>query len=120
MPPEDEVEEHWEDEGRADENGRVPLNSYSDAGVDVVVWWRFADGRAGSPVGFAQCTVQIEWSDKVSDIDVELWGQVDRLRHSAAANGAGYPLCRESSFRTMGRSHGQCGSLSTGFDCSSC
>jgi hypothetical protein len=74
-PPDTEREAHWEDEGVEDELGRTPLNSYSDGGVDVVVWWRFADGRAGSPVLLGQCTVQLEWSDKVSDIDVELWGK---------------------------------------------
>lgn len=74
-PPDDELEVHWEDEGQQDELGRTPLNSYSDAGVDVVVWWRFADGRAGSPVLLGQCTVQLEWSEKVSDIDVDLWGK---------------------------------------------
>lgn len=74
-PPDDEREVHWEDDGQQDELGRTPLNSYNDGGVDVVVWWRFADGRAGSPVLLAQCTVQLEWSEKVSDIDVDLWGK---------------------------------------------
>lgn len=72
-PPDDEFAEHWEDEGQAPPDGRKILNSYEDAGVDVVVWWRFGDQRAGSPVLLAQCTVQLEWGEKVSDIDVSLW-----------------------------------------------
>jgi hypothetical protein len=70
-PPDSEQEEHWENENAP--AGRVPLNSYSDAGVDIVVWWRFADERTGSPVLLAQCTVQLEWGEKVKDISVELW-----------------------------------------------
>ena len=72
-PPDDELVEHWEDEGQAQQDGRKILNSYEDGGVDVVVWWRFGDQRAGSPVLLAQCTVQLEWGEKVSDIDVKLW-----------------------------------------------
>ena len=70
-PPDSEEEEHWENQDAP--AGHAPLNSYSDAGVDVVVWWRFADERTGSPVLLAQCTVQLEWGEKVKDISVELW-----------------------------------------------
>jgi hypothetical protein len=73
VPPGLELEAHWQDAEQEWPQGRVPLNSYSDAGVDVVVWWRFGDGRSGSPVLLAQCTVQVEWGEKVSDIDVDLW-----------------------------------------------
>lgn len=68
-PPDEELVVHWEDANAA----HPPLNSYSDAGVDVVAWWRFADDRAGAPVLLAQCTVQIEWGEKAKDISVELW-----------------------------------------------
>jgi hypothetical protein len=63
---------HWEDE-TTPAPGRVPLTSYNDAGVDVVVWWRFADQRAGFPVLLAQCTVQLAWEDKLDDIKLVLW-----------------------------------------------
>ena len=43
------------------------------AGVDVVVWWRFTDGRRGFPVLLGQCTVQLSWETKVKDIDTDLW-----------------------------------------------
>lgn len=69
-PPDEELEEHWENQADA---AHPALNSYKDAGVDVVVWWRFSDGRAGSPVLLAQCTVQVEWGEKIKDVDVELW-----------------------------------------------
>lgn len=69
-PPDEELLIHWEEDANA---AHPPLNSYSDAGVDVVAWWRFADDRAGAPVLLAQCTVQIQWGDKAKDIDVELW-----------------------------------------------
>jgi hypothetical protein len=72
-PPDEAAIVHWEDVDATDEQGRVPLNSYEDGGVDVVVWWRFRDDRAGSPVLLAQCTVQLEWGDKVSDISVDRW-----------------------------------------------
>lgn len=68
--PNEERVSHWEDVPNA---AHPALNSYSDAGVDVVIWWRFADGRAGSPVLLAQCTVQIEWSEKAKDISIDLW-----------------------------------------------
>lgn len=73
---------HWEeeqDEGEplpdapASLPGRVPLSSYNDAGVDVVAWSRFADGRSGFPVILAQCTVQVAWEAKLQDIDLNLW-----------------------------------------------
>jgi hypothetical protein len=63
---------HWESE-TAVSLGREPLASYNDAGVDVVVWWHFADGRAGSPVLLAQCTVQRRWERKLRDIPTRLW-----------------------------------------------
>jgi hypothetical protein len=69
-PPDEELVIHWEEDANA---AHPPLNSYSDAGVDVVAWWRFADDRAGAPVLLAQCTVQIEWGEKTKDISVELW-----------------------------------------------
>lgn len=74
-PPEAEIQTHWEDEGEDDPPplGRDALSSYNDAGVDVVVWWRFADGRRGFPVLLAQCTVQLSWESKVHDIDIDLW-----------------------------------------------
>ncbi|MEA2493187.1 MAG: hypothetical protein QOJ29_1098 [Thermoleophilaceae bacterium] len=66
-PPDDGPVPHWE----------IPdaLNSYSDAGVDAVVWWHFRDGRPGFPVLLAQCTVQISWGEKLSDINTDLWRQ---------------------------------------------
>jgi hypothetical protein len=70
-PPDVEREVHWEDEEASLQN--PPLNSYNDAGVDVVVWWRFKDDRVGSPVLLAQCTVQLGWGGKTQDISVELW-----------------------------------------------
>src|SRR5437763_1924046 len=63
-PPTDaDVVPHWEDEQQDEPPplGRPPLSSYNDAGVDVVVWWKFADGRRGFPVLLAQCTVQLAW-----------------------------------------------------------
>lgn len=72
-PPDEDTTLHWEAADPEPVTGRVPLNSYNDAGVDVVIWWRFADGRMGSPVLLAQCTVQLEWGEKVSDIPVKLW-----------------------------------------------
>lgn len=66
---------HWEDEGEIAPPplGRAPLTSYNDAGVDVVVWWRFSDLRSGSPVLLAQCTVQLAWERKVNDVSLDLW-----------------------------------------------
>jgi hypothetical protein len=64
---------HWEASDDRPPPGRPPLTSYNDAGVDVVVWWRFADGRAGFPVLLAQCTVQVAWERKVDDIKLVLW-----------------------------------------------
>ena len=72
-PPDDELVPHWENEDQADEPGRTPLNSYEDGGVDVIAWWRFADERQGAPVLLAQCTVQLAWEDKLTDIDLVLW-----------------------------------------------
>ncbi len=72
-PPDSERVEHWEDDAHTDDQGRKQLNSYEDGGVDVIVWWRFADERAGSPVMLAQCTVQLQWGDKVEDVKLELW-----------------------------------------------
>jgi hypothetical protein len=64
---------HWEDDEAEPPLGRQPLTSYNDAGVDVVVWWRFADDRGGFPVVLAQCTVQATWENKVRDVDLDMW-----------------------------------------------
>lgn len=71
-PVEESETEHWEDKESEDAEPRL-LNSYNDGGVDVVAWWHFKDGRVGSPVLLAQCTVQLKWERKTSDIKVELW-----------------------------------------------
>lgn len=68
-PDPEEGEEHWEKV----QHGLEPLTSYSDAGVDVVAWWRFKDGRIGFPVLLAQCTVQLTWERKLKDVDPDLW-----------------------------------------------
>lgn len=74
--PEDDDEDattHWEFEDPPADDARQPLNTYKDAGVDVVVWRRFADDRRGFPALLAQCTVQLAWQDKISDVKIELW-----------------------------------------------
>ena len=49
-----------------------------DAGVDVVVWRPFRDGRAGFLTILAQCTVMLDWHHKAKDIVIDLWrGYVD-------------------------------------------
>ncbi len=71
---EPDVVAHWEDDDPTDPPlGRDPLSTYNDAGVDVVVWWRFADRRRGFPVLLAQCTVQLSWETKLHDINIDLW-----------------------------------------------
>jgi hypothetical protein len=74
LPPKNEPvieddELHWE----WDEERLPRLNTSSDAGVDVVVWWRFQDGRPGNPVLLVQCTVQLTWENKLADIPLVLW-----------------------------------------------
>ncbi|MDQ3821644.1 MAG: hypothetical protein M3321_00155 [Actinomycetota bacterium] len=68
----EEPRRHWEFVEPRDD-GRAPLNSYKDAGVDVVAWRFFADARRGFPVLLAQCTVQLDWENKVGDVKVDLW-----------------------------------------------
>jgi hypothetical protein len=71
QPDDDETEApHWEWEG---ENPRPVLNTYNDGGVDLVVWWKFDDLRLGFPAMLIQCTVQLNWEDKLEDIPIELW-----------------------------------------------
>jgi hypothetical protein len=80
VPVDVAVVQHWEDEEQDEPPplGRAPLSSYNDAGVDVVVWWKFSDGRRGFPVLLAQCTVQLAWERKLSDISLDLWrGWID-------------------------------------------
>jgi hypothetical protein len=57
-----------------DDEGDHPARTYSDGGVDVVVWRHFTDGRAGFPIILAQCTIQLVWRPKATDIVLELWG----------------------------------------------
>jgi predicted HTH domain antitoxin len=61
---------HWE--WRATNPAPV-LNTYKDAGVDLVVWSGFGDNRPGFPVVLAQCTVQLNWEDKLEEISLRLW-----------------------------------------------
>lgn len=49
-----------------------------DGGLDVVVWRRFRDDRAGYLVVLAQCTVQMDWFDKARDLAEDVWrGWID-------------------------------------------
>lgn len=57
-----------------DDEGDHPARTYSDGGVDVVVWRHFKDARAGFPIVLAQCTVQLEWKPKTTDVVLDLWG----------------------------------------------
>lgn len=68
-----ETVDHWEQDQKDSAPGRQPLTSYNDAGVDVVVWRPFVDGRPGFPVLLVQCTVQLTWEGKLEDINVDLW-----------------------------------------------
>jgi len=72
VEPDDEDGEtpHWEWEG---ENPAPVLNTYKDAGVDLVVWSDFGDDRAGFPVLLVQCTVQLTWENKLEEIPLKLW-----------------------------------------------
>jgi hypothetical protein len=75
IPPDWEIEVHWEFADVATDADREILNSYKDGGADIVVWWRFRDDRPGFPVLLGQCTVQVSWEDKLEDINVDLWGK---------------------------------------------
>jgi hypothetical protein len=67
QPDDAEYEEpHWESPAPL-------LNTYKDAGVDLVVWAGFGDGRPGFPVVLVQCTVQESWQDKLEEISLRLW-----------------------------------------------
>jgi hypothetical protein len=44
-----------------------------DGGADVVVWRPFADGRDAFVTVLAQCTIQVEWRDKVTDVRPGVW-----------------------------------------------
>lgn len=59
--------------------GRI-TQSDQDAGVDVVAWRPFADGRTGFPVVMAQCTLQHEYETKGSDIVLARWRSLISLR----------------------------------------
>jgi len=58
----------------SDDEGDHPARTYSDGGVDVVAWRHFKDGRAGFPSILAQCTIQLRWRPKATDIVLDLWG----------------------------------------------
>jgi hypothetical protein len=72
-PLDEELDRHWEWEDESDP--RPALNTYQDGGVDLVVWWKFKDGRRGFPVLLVQCTVQLTWERKLGDIPIKLWEQ---------------------------------------------
>lgn len=44
-----------------------------DGGVDVVAWQPFRDGRTSYPLILAQCTLQMRYQRKGSDIELDLW-----------------------------------------------
>lgn len=45
----------------------------NDAGVDVVAWRPFSDGKIGFPICLTQCTIQDNFIQKSADIDVRMW-----------------------------------------------
>lgn len=58
-----------------DHDKTAPVSqAVKDAGVDVVLWRPFKDGRAAFPILLAQCTVgRVEWQRKGRDIQRSLW-----------------------------------------------
>lgn len=56
-----------------DDEGDHPARTYSDGGVDVVVWRPFKDSRAGFPIALGQSTIQANWKPKAHDISLDLW-----------------------------------------------
>lgn len=73
QPLDEGLDRHWEWEDESDP--RPVLNTYQDGGVDLVIWWKFQDGRRGFPVLLVQCTVQLTWERKLADIPIKLWEQ---------------------------------------------
>ncbi len=60
-----------EKEGRLD---LIPdLNTIKDAGLDLVLWRPFADGRIGFPLYLVQCASGANWEEKRNQPDINLW-----------------------------------------------
>lgn len=53
---------------RADPTSRL---SARDGKLDIVVWRRFSDGRAGQLIGFGQCKTGTHWSDDLAGLRPE-------------------------------------------------
>jgi hypothetical protein len=55
-------------------NEEIPAGRHGgDAGVDVVAWRPFRDGRSGFLIFLAQCTVALDKEQKSKDIAEKLW-----------------------------------------------
>jgi len=56
----------------------IPRPCSKDAGLDVVVWQPFKDGRSGFITILCQCTVELDWTPKAKDIVLGNWlGLID-------------------------------------------
>jgi hypothetical protein len=63
---------------RLDRGASRALPNRKDGGVDVVAWKPFPDGRSGFVSLLAQCTVQMDWTPKATDVISDVWnGWID-------------------------------------------
>jgi hypothetical protein len=52
-----------------------------DAGVDVIAWRAFGDGRTGYPVYLFQNTIQADYANKAREVVPEMWHEWLRFGH---------------------------------------
>lgn len=56
--------------------GRWTREDANEAGLDVLCYYGFRDGRGGSPVYLFQCASGVQWEEKIHTPDLRIWSRV--------------------------------------------
>lgn len=56
--------------------GRWTREDANEAGLDVLCYYGFQDGKGGSPVYLFQCASGVQWEEKIHTPDIRIWNRV--------------------------------------------
>jgi len=61
---------------------RWTRESANEAGLDVLCYYEFQDGKGGSPVYLFQCASGAQWEEKIHTPDIRIWSRVIEFTHT--------------------------------------
>ena len=53
----------------------MPESNVGDDDLDIISWRPFRDRRSGQLILLGQCTIGVDWDDKLRDLSLGLWNK---------------------------------------------